>query len=306
MQDDWTVIPERLQFGVGARWDDTNLGGSTFAPNATLMWTPSRVDTVWAKLARAPRLPAQAERDVTALTAIQAPTATVPLPILIRTTPGAETLKAERMSGLELGYRTQLSASVGIDLSGYRYRYRDRVSARAGAVDPFSFYPFAIVQDVNVCNCSNGRITGAELSADWLVLPAWRLQLSYSWIRTRMDETDNLVAQADGDAAEKATPHHYASLRSQWNISASRQFDAWLRGSAGYERLNAPYSDLVRVPGYVTLDLRYAHKLNKDLELAITGRNLIGARRVEFVSDYIPSIPSEIAPSVLVSARWKF
>jgi iron complex outermembrane receptor protein len=306
VQDDWILIPERLQFGAGLRWDDTNLGGSTFAPSATLMWMPSRTDTAWMKAARAPRMPAQAEHDVTALTAIQMPTATVPVPILIRTMPGAETLKAERMEGVELGYRSQLSTTIGVDLAGYRYRYRDRISAKAAGIDPISFYPFAVIQDVNVCNCSNGRITGAELSADWLVLPAWRLQLSYSWTRIRMDETANPVAQDDSTGVEKGTPRQYASLRSQWNISATRQFDAWLRGSAGYQRLDAPYPDLLRVPGYVTLDLRYAHKLNKDLELALTGRNLIGARRFEFVSDYIPSIPVKIGPSALLSARWKF
>ena len=59
IQDDWMLIPEKLQFGMGVRWDTSNLGGGTFAPNATLIWTPSRVDTLWAKYARAPRQPAQ-------------------------------------------------------------------------------------------------------------------------------------------------------------------------------------------------------------------------------------------------------
>lgn len=62
----------------------------------------------------------------------------------------------------------------------------------------------------------------------------------------------------------------------------------------------------MRVPGYVTLDLRYAHKVNNDLELAITGRNLVGQKRTEFISDYLPSIPIEISPSLLFSARLKF
>jgi len=95
-------------------------------------------------------------------------------------------------------------------------------------------------------------------------------------------------------------------LRSQWNISPSRQFDAWIRGSAGYQRLNAPYTDMVTVPGYVTLDLRYAHKLSKNLELSLSGRNLVGPRRIEFVSDYLASVPVEVSPSLLLNARWKF
>lgn len=121
-----------------------------------------------------------------------------------------------------------------------------------------------------------------------------------------MDDSNNPLVQGAGKNAEVGTPHHYGSIRSQWNISANQQFDAWVRGSAGYDRVNAPYVNLVRVPGYVTLDLRYAHKVNKDLELAITGRNLVGANRTEFVSDYIPSVPVEIVPSLLLSARWKF
>jgi len=49
VHDNWTLIKERLQLGLGARWDQTNLGGNTFSPNATLMWTPTRSDTIWAK-----------------------------------------------------------------------------------------------------------------------------------------------------------------------------------------------------------------------------------------------------------------
>lgn len=121
-----------------------------------------------------------------------------------------------------------------------------------------------------------------------------------------MDDSSNPIVQGAGNNDEVGTPRHYGSLRSQWNLSATQQFDAWVRGSAGYDRVNAPYTNLVRIPGYVTLDLRYAHRLNKDLELAITGRNLVGAHRTEFISDYIPSVPVEIAPSLLLSARWRF
>jgi iron complex outermembrane receptor protein len=230
----------------------------------------------------------------------------VPVPIVIRTTPGGEPLKAEEMEGLELGYRKQLSNTLSVDLAGYRYRYRDRVSARAAGIDAVSLYGFAVIQNVNLCNCSAGWNTGAELSVDWLALPTWRLQLSYTWQRIRMDGSSNPMAQGDGEDIERATPRRYGSLRSQWNISPKQQFDAWLRGSAGFERADAPYSGMVRVPGYLTLDLRYAHQLNKAVELALVGRNLIGARRVEFISDYIPSVPVEVRPTVLMSMRWKF
>lgn len=112
--------------------------------------------------------------------------------------------------------------------------------------------------------------------------------------------------QADAQLLEKSAPHHYGSLRSQWNVDSRQQIDAWLRASGGFERLDAPYTTTIRVPGYVTLDLRYAYRFDKSLEVALIGRNLIGARRFEYVSDYIPTVATELAPSVLLTTRWTF
>lgn len=306
IQDDWTLIPDTLQFGVGARWDNTNLGGSSFAPNATLMLTPNPSNTLWAKYAQAPRMPSRAEQAVRIFSTVIPPSRQMPLAVLVRNSTNGNLLTAEKMEGVELGYRSQLSAIFNVDISAYRSRYTDIVAGQQSGIDPVTLFPLAIIQDVTLINGGKGWIKGLELSADWLVLPVWRLQLSYAWTQIRMDDSANPIVQGAGEMAEQDTPKHHGSLRSQWNISSNRQFDAWVRASAGYERLNAPYTNYVHVPGYVTFDLRYAHKLSKDLELAITGRNLVGSKRTEYVSDYLPSIPVEISPSVLLSARWKF
>lgn len=304
LQDEWILIPETLQFGIGARWDYTNLGGNTFAPNATLMWTPSRSNTLWAKYAQAPRMPSRAEQNVTILNTVVPPNAAMPIPVVMRTG-GNGNLAAEKMEGVELGYRSQITSSFNVDLTAYRYRYTDIVNGKTGSQD-FIYFPVSIIQNVSLYNPGSGWINGAELATDWLITPAWRVQLSYTWTRIEMDDSGNPMVRGSGKNDEVGTPSHHGSLRSQWNLSSNQQFDAWVRGSAGYDRVNAPYVNLVHVPGYVTLDLRYAHKVNKDLELAITGRNLVGAKRTEFVSDYIPSVPVEIVPSLLLSARWKF
>lgn len=305
VHDDWTLVDDKLQLGMGARLDYNNLGGSTLAPSATLMWTPSRIDSLWFKYAKAPRMPARAEQDVTVMIGIQPLPAPYP-PVVIQHTPGNTSLKPETMQSLELGYRTQISNNFNVSINGYRQRYSDIVSGQPADLDSVTLYPYAIVQNVNPCNCADGWITGSELSADWLVLPTWRLQLSYAWTRIEMETTGAPAAQASIKDVEKGTPRHYGSLRSQWNISSTQQFDAWLRGSAGMERTNSPFYNLVHVPGYVTLDLRYAHKINKELEVAISGRNLIGGTRNEYISDYLPTIPLQVKPSLLVSTRWTF
>ena len=85
-----------------------------------------------------------------------------------------------------------------------------------------------------------------------------------------------------------------------------QQLDAWLRGSSGFIRTNTPYIDTVRVPGYVTLDLRYAIRIRKNVELHLAGRNLTGARRYEYIADYVPSVPIEIQPSLHAGLRLGF
>ncbi len=306
IHDNWTLIQETLQLGFGARWDQTNLGGNTFSPNATLMWTPTRRDTLWAKYSKAPRMPARAEFDVTMLTGYIPPTSVTP-PVVLRAQPSAQPLRQETMEGIELGYRSQLTQQLGVDLSVYRYRYSDIVSSSAGSQFVQVLYTIPIAfQNLDRNNAGNGWLSGAELSVDWLLAPTWRVQLSYAFTHVDMDDSANPTTQAQGLKEERTTARHTGSLRSQWNVSSSQQFDAWIRGSSGIDRTLSPYTTTISVPGYVTLDLRYAIKLNKDIEVALSGRNLIGPRRIEYVTDYVPATPVIIEPSLLLSARWKF
>lgn len=301
--DDWTLIPERLQFGFGARWENSNLGGNTFAPNATLMWTPSRTHAAWIKLAQAPRVPARGEQHVSAITTI-APTPFPPYQIALMAVAPQSLLSPEKMASLELGYRLQASSGFNINVTAYRQRYSERISGEIVG-SPYLFGPYPI-QDVARGNYSSGWINGAELAADWLVTPSWRLQLSLTTTRLDMNGAETPEAAADNAKEERRTPKYYGGLRSQWNITANQQFDVWLRGSAGFELVDAPFTGLVKVPGYLTLDLRYAYRMDKNIELSIKGRNLIGARRYEYVADYVPSVPIEIKPSLFVGLRLGF
>ena len=329
LHDDWTLIHEKLKLGLGVRWDHASRNGSYVSPNATLLWTPSRSDSAWIKYAKAPRTAARAEQDVSIFSGINVSTANIPfppttisIPTFIYAQPGSRgSLHAEQTQGIEVGYRKQFSPAFSADLNAYRYRYTDlRSGSLTGVYGCSPLFPGyvagacpAYLQNLPAyfatgaaSNEVAGWSTGAELSLDWLATPNWRLQLSYSWSRLDMDSYANANIQADAQHLEKSAPRHYGSLRSQWNVDTSQQIDIWLRGSGGFERYDAPYVTTVRVPGYVTVDLRYAYRVNKSLELALIGRNLVGARRAEYVSDYIPTVATAMAPSLLLSTRWSF
>ncbi len=329
LHDDWTLLPETLKLGLGIRWDHASRNGSYVSPNATLLWTPSRSDSAWIKYAKAPRTAARAEQDVSIFSGINVSTANIPfppttisIPTFIYAQPGSRgSLHAEQTQGIEVGYRKQFSPAFSADLNAYRYRYTDlRSGSLTGVYGCSPLFPGyvagacpAYLQNLPAyfatgaaSNEVAGWSTGAELSLDWLATPNWRLQLSYSWSRLDMDSYANANIQADAQHLEKSAPRHYGSLRSQWNVDTSQQIDIWLRGSGGFERYDAPYVTTVRVPGYATVDLRYAYRVNKSLELALIGRNLVGARRAEYVSDYIPTVATAMAPSLLLSTRWSF
>ena len=338
IHDDWTLVPERLKLGIGGRLDRATANGTQTSLNASLLWTPTRADSAWIKLARSPRISSRGERDISLLTGvslIQVPGQPgVNIPVINQVTNNSD-LGPEKMKGVEFGYRKQLAANLGADLSAYHQRYTDlRGAALLGmygchpmfaglgiAFDPASCAHFGLpagslvlFNQSRTANNLAGTSRGVELAVDWLVSPGWRLQLSYAWNRIDMDNNDDPIARTSSAVSEKSAPHHFGSLRSQWNIGANQQFDVWLRGSAGLDRVNltnltpgamgaATYS---HVPGYVTLDLRYAYRVNKDLELALVGRNLIARHRLEYISDFIPTAATEIAPSWAVTARWKF
>lgn len=334
LHDEWQLIADTLKLGLGARADNSSHNGTNYSANATMMWTPTRTDSAWLKLAQAPRTSVRAERDISIVgSAMVVQSSGFAIPVISYVNANGN-LGPEMSRGLELGYRKQFSNTFSADLSTYRYRHTNlRTGSQTGQFSCSAFLPgqnttacnyfgiptafpgtlamFNLTQTVNE---GAGWNNGIELSADWLPMPSWRLQLSYAWSTLKMDRSSDPIVNEDAEITERAHPRHVASLRSQWNIASNQQFDLWLRGSSGYQRVKlvdtvpnstgSPRFDTVG--GYVTVDLRYAYRWNKDLEFALIGRNLIGANRVEYISDYIPTTATEIPRTWLVSTRWTF
>jgi iron complex outermembrane receptor protein len=57
------------------------------------------------------------------------------------------------------------------------------------------------------------------------------------------------------------------------------------------------------VPAYTALDMRLAYRLNEQLELALSGQNLLDERHPE---TGLPTDRDEIPRSYVISARWQF
>jgi iron complex outermembrane receptor protein len=79
-------------------------------------------------------------------------------------------------------------------------------------------------------------------------------------------------------------------------------FDLWLRYVSRLGDKDSPLG----VPAYTTLDLRYAWRPTRDLEVSLVGQNLLDHSHPEFVPGLLPSQQLELQRGMYVKAKWQF
>jgi iron complex outermembrane receptor protein len=106
-------------------------------------------------------------------------------------------------------------------------------------------------------------------------LRSWRLRAGYTRLwqdlsyRPGSVDTANSVAAAEG-----SNPSHQWLLRSSLDLPGQAELDLTVRHAA---QLAQPL-----VPSYLAVDMRLSWRPRADLELSVTGQNLIGPAHGEF------------------------
>lgn len=227
------------------------------------------------------------------------PTNPFGLPVnIVRFPPAQGALNAEVVTSLEAGFRHRLNAQLSVDVAAFVSDYTSLVNLVPGA-QPFVTPALdQVIVPYTNNNDASARTHGFEVAADWQVSPHWRLQPNYSRLYLSSPRLSDPLASAAQDMLEGRVPRHRASVRSSWTLTDGSQFDLWLKYTS---RLNNP-----EVPAYTSLDLRYAFRIDRQAEISIVGQNLLDQRHLEFVSDYLPTQPSEIGRSLLIKGTWHF
>jgi iron complex outermembrane receptor protein len=297
VNDEYMLIPDRLRLSGGIRVDHDNWSGTQLQPNVRLAWTPSSDTTWWTSLARASRTPSRAELDIPfTFSSTPAIPPFIPAVRVLREPPPADSLKAEKVTTFELGFRQRVSSQLSLDLVGFVSDYSQLVSLITEPYRPVS--QNLIIQPLTNVNDGRARTHGFELAANWQATPDWRVQGNYSRLYLSTKQLADPAAAAAQELTEGRVARHRASLRSSWTLHSGDNVDFWLKYTS---RLTNP-----QVAGYTLLDLRYAHRIGKDAELAIIGQNLLDKRHPEFVSDYLAIQQSEIGRSLMVKGTWRF
>lgn len=269
-QDSIVLVPERLQLTIGTKVEHNDYTGFELQPSARLAWTPTARETVWAAVSRAVRTPARIDRELFA-------------PGIIL---GGPNFVSEELLAFELGYRVQPHERVSLSAAAFFNLYDNIRSVEQTA-------PPAAVPVV-LANGFRGETYGVELSGDYRATDWWRLRASYTQLQIHLRPKPGSTDTSKGSSGSH-DPNHQLALRSSMELPGRLELDTGLR----YVGRIANQS----VPSYFELDARLGWKATRNLELSISGQNLLHGHHAEFGA---PATRQEIERTIYGKVTWKF
>jgi iron complex outermembrane recepter protein len=273
LQDEITLLPARLGLTLGTKVEHNEYTGFEVQPSGRVNWRMSRSGTLWAAVSRAVRAPSRIDRE---LFAPGQP------PYLLA---GGPNFHSEEELAYELGHRRQWGPAA-LSLSTFYSRYRGlRSLEQANPPNPFPLV---------IGNGLDGESYGAELTAEYRVVDAWRLRLGYTELRVNIWATPGSTDTSAGNG-ESHSPDRQLSLQSSLDLPARLRLDSGLRYVS--EIANQ------QVPAYAELDARLTWSPTSHLDLSLVGQNLLHPRHVEFGA---PTNRREIERGLQGTAQWHF
>lgn len=297
IQDELTLIDNQLWLTIGSKFEHNDYSGFEGQPSARIMWSPHNQHRFWAGVSRAVRTPARGEHHATSLTSVIPPQAS-PLPAfgaapIAVIAEGNPDFGSEEVIAYEVGYRTTFAESVSLDVAGF---YNDYRNLRYGLPGTPFFNGAALVLPLTFTNQLQGHTYGVEIATVWQMLDWWRWDINYSWLHTQLNDQGNPQAGI--------SPEQRMSLRGALSPRRDVDLDFWLRYVDSNFSVGSSLGDSV-IPSYVTLDLRIAWRPYQDLELSLTGQNLLEDNHLEYVQE-TQTLPTAIDRGMYGKMSWNF
>ena len=244
IQDQLSIIPERLEFTLGTKIMNNDFTGLEYHPSARLSWFPNNRHTVWTAVSQGVRTPTRLEEDQK-----------IPSPV---------EFKSEKVVAYEAGYRISPKENVSISLSAFYNDYRDLRSLDSNLNSVPNYY-FA--------NNLEANTYGIELSWRAIATKWWKIRGGYTFLQ----EDFNILSKQTSSFTiplEASDPEHLFLLQSLMDVYKHFQFDVTFR----YVSSIPAQIHIPPVESYFTFDVRIAWQY-KWITWAIVGQNLAKEKR---------------------------
>lgn len=310
IQSDIELLEDRLRLTLGSKVERNDLSGEEWQPNLRLLWTPDEDQSLWASVAKAVRAPSVGERDYSIVVAGIPPLSEqnpAPIPAIV-TVVGSEEFDSESLIAYELGYRRRFGDSLSLDAAAYYHDYDQQLLPRRDG-DPLLTSEGLLLPLING-NDMSGVIKGFELTLDWRPSERWRVRPSVTYLNASYDIGGPPMLPEERELSlrfrEGTDPELQWQLRLGWSPHDDLDLDLWLRSVSETNGLGiSSVQQPLEVEDYTTLDLRAAWRPQPDLEIALTGKNLLDPSHLEGIEEIYPA-PAEVPRSVLATVRLSF
>jgi iron complex outermembrane receptor protein len=252
VQDEITMVPGRLVTILGIKYEHNAFSGGELQPNVRARLMMARNQILWGGVSRAVRRPTRLDDDLIASGSGGA--------VLLR---GTHEFRAEKLTATEVGYRIQPAVRVSFEATGFWHDYRDLRSQDA---------PAAGVIPLTIGNTLEGTSRGLELAVNVQPFAWWQTHAGYTWLATDVRRAPG-SRDTSGGTAEANDPDYLFGLRSSVDLPHRVEVDAVFRAVGA---LSTP-----AVPGYSELTLRAGWHVTPQVELSVTGEDLLHGRHPE-------------------------
>ena len=299
VQDEIT-LPHSLSVTVGSKFEHNSFTGFEIQPNIRLVAKVRKNQSVWGAISRAVRTPAITEEGLRLADAVVPPGVppfNSPLPV-IEAVYGSKQFKSEDLLAYEIGYRVDVTKSFSADVSGFYNDYTNLRSAEPGA--PFvegNPIPTDVVFPFVAENKMSGGSYGVEPFFDWKALPRWKLFGSYSYLEMNIRKNADSMDPTP-DLPNGINPKHQVFFRSSielpWHLEQNLSY-RYVDKLPGYA-----------IPSYSSVDGGINWSPMSNLTLSFNGQNWLDNRHVEFLPDFINTVPTVVTRTYYGSVTWRF
>ena len=297
IQDEIMVVENLLWLTPGIKYEHNDFTGDEWQPSVRMLWKPGNSQTVWASLSRAVRTPSMIEQSGKVTMAIFPVGNNVGQINVV----GTDDFGSEEVLAYELGYRQQITDFMGMDIALFYNNYDD--------IYTVSPEPNRYGYDLSLINGLCGYSYGLEVAIDWHVSPDLNLKATYSFLDPNLKPKPGVESVFGEDYFNGVSPQNQVSFQASYQIVRDLQVNVWLRyidnftSLTGKNGIQSP--DPLLLGDYFQLDANIMWSPVEDLEVMISGQNLLQESHMEFFSEHITP-PTEIERGAYLKITYRF
>ena len=305
VQDEMTLLPNRLSLTLGSKIENGTLAGFQLQPSARALYTFSPALTVWVAVSRAVVAPSLQDTQLAIPITLANPGG---LPVFGQFL-GDPAYLPERVIAYEAGSRTRVHRMFSIDLAAF-YNSNSRVqSLSVGAPVLVAGPQPSLFTTLLYTNGFQARSGGMEASLAWKPRSNLSFQTGYAWLQSHSAQIlPGLVFLVDGWNTPRHTVSETVSWKvgPHWDAGGFFNFVGWLPPPDGILSAPTQGGSSSFTPAYSRLDLHLSRKLPHSFEIEAGGTNLLSSRHLEISSSSNYGLPTYIPRSASFRVSWSY